>query len=245
MSQGGLRVVRSPVAVPAWHGAVARRGGHAPVQTGSEAVRIGAAQLPGELARAPDAVGLVVFAHGSGSSRLSPRNRFVADVLRGYRLDTLLFDLLTEPEATERRCIFDIPLLGRRLAEALEWHASRRDLSRLPVGLFGASTGAAAALCAAAWHASQVAAVVSRGGRPDLAGDELGRVRAPTLLIVGAADTEVLDLNRQAQRAMHCKTRLEVLPGATHLFAEPGALETVAHLAGQWFVAHLGAAPPL
>jgi dienelactone hydrolase len=185
-----------------------------------------------------------MFAHGSGSSRLSPRNRFVADVLHGYRLDTLLFDLLTDEEATGHHHAFDIPLLCRRLAEALQWQASRPDLVRLPVGLFGASTGAAAALCAAAGHASQVAAVVSRGGRPDLAGDKLGRVRAPTLLIVGALDGEVLDLNRRAQRAMHCKTRLEVVPGATHLFAEPGAMETVAHLSGQWFVTHLGVAPP-
>lgn len=227
------------------HGAPAPAGVTAGCPAGAETVRVGAQQLPGELARVAGALGLVVFAHGSGSNRLSPRNRFVADVLHSYRLDTLLFDLLTEGEATERRNTFDIPLLGRRLAEALEWQASQRDLSRLPVGLFGASTGAAAALCAAAGRASRVAAVVSRGGRPDLAGDELGRVRAPTLLIVGAVDVEVLHLNRQAQRAMHCKTRLEVVPGATHLFAEPGAMETVAHLAGQWFVAHLGAAPLL
>lgn len=240
-----VRGARDIAMSSSFQGTLATRSGTASVRAGAEAVRVGAERLPGQLTRVPDALGLVVFAHGSGSSRLSPRNRFVASALHGYRLDTLLFDLLTDQEASERRFIFDIPLLCRRLAEALEWQASQPDLSRLPLGLFGASTGAAAALCTAAGHTSQVAAVVSRGGRPDLAGDKIGRVRAPTLFIVGALDGEVLDLNRRAQRAMHCKTRLEVVPGATHLFAEPGAMETVAHLAGQWFVAHMGAARPL
>ena len=203
-------------------------------------VCIGEERLPGDLVRVPDALGLVIFAHGSGSSHRSPRNRFVAEVLNDYRLDTLLFDLLTEAESGERRNTFDIGLLGRRLGAALAWRRSDAQLSRLRVGLFGASTGAAAALDAAARHPVEVAAVVSRGGRPDLAGDALTRVQAPTLLVVGGRDSDVIRLNRSAMRTMRCKTRLEVVPGATHLFEEPGALETVAHLAGSWFAAHLG-----
>lgn len=214
----------------------------APSAATSRQVRIGPEQLPGELTLVPAAPGLVIFAHGSGSSRLSPRNRLVAEVLHGYRLATLLFDLLTEAEAADRANTFDIPLLGGRLAQALAWQREQSDVGRLPVGLFGASTGAAAALWAAATHAAAVAAVVSRGGRPDLAAGQLARVRAPTLLIVGACDTEVLALNRQAMRAMHCKTRLELVPGATHLFSEPGALETVAHLTGHWFATCLSGA---
>ncbi|MBL8351824.1 MAG: dienelactone hydrolase family protein [Burkholderiaceae bacterium] len=216
----------------------------APSAAISRPVRIGPEQLPGELTRVAAALGLVIFAHGSGSGRLSPRNRLVADVLHGYRLATLLFDLLTDAEAGDRAHSFDIPLLGDRLAQALAWQREQPDVGRLPVGLFGASTGAAAALCAAAAPAAAVAAVVSRGGRPDLAAGQLARVRAPTLLIVGACDTEVLALNRQAMRAMRCKTRLELVPGATHLFGEPGALETVAHLTGQWFATHLASATP-
>lgn len=204
-------------------------------------VAVGRAGLPGELVWTPQAPGLVIFAHGSGSSRLSPRNRLVAEIMHGYRLGTLLFDLLTPAEAGERRNTFDIPLLGQRLGDALDW--ARDELGPVRVGLFGASTGAAAALSAAATHPGPVAAVVSRGGRPDLAMDELPRVRAPTLLIVGGLDADVLRLNRHALRAMQCQTRLEVVPGATHLFEEPGALETVAHLAGSWFETHLRARP--
>jgi pimeloyl-ACP methyl ester carboxylesterase len=189
-----------------------------------------------------ESLGVVVFVHGSGSSRGSPRNRRVAGVLQRHRLSTLLFDLLTESEADDRRNVFDIALLSRRVAEALEWLHSRSDLRALPVGLFGASTGAAAALCAAADDPQRVAAVVSRGGRPDLATTHLVRVRAPTLLIVGGDDVEVLALNRQAMRQMTCRQRLEVVPGATHLFEEPGALDAVAGLAARWFAEHLSSA---
>jgi putative phosphoribosyl transferase len=204
-------------------------------------VLIGPQRLPGELTLVRNAIGIVVFAHGSGSSRHSPRNRFVAGVMHGYRLATLLFDLLGETEADDRRNAFDIPLLGERLTQALEWQRADRDVAALRVGLFGASTGAAAALSAAAAHPAWVAAVVSRGGRPDLAEGALAAVQAPTLLIVGGHDVDVLRLNRGALRAMTCATRLEVVPGATHLFEEPGALETVAHLAGSWFAGHLPA----
>jgi pimeloyl-ACP methyl ester carboxylesterase len=211
------------------------------VATQTHRVEVGPLHLPGELTQVPQPVGIVIFAHGSGSSRLSPRNRFVADVMHGYRLDTLLFDLLTETEAGDRRNTFDIPLLGERLAQALQWQRADVQVGRLRVGLFGASTGAAAALQAAAQHPAWVAAVVSRGGRPDLADAALMRVQAPTLLIVGGSDTEVLQLNRAATRTLRCATRLEVVPGATHLFEEPGAIETVAHLAGSWFATHVPA----
>ena len=188
--------------------------------------------------------GLVLFAHGSGSSRLSPRNRFVADALNQRGLATLLFDLLTEPEAANRASVFDIPLLGERLAEALDWQAEFDELAHLPTGLFGASTGAAAALVAAASRPERVAAVVSRGGRPDLAPSALPRVRAPTLLIVGGMDYDVLALNRWAAERMTCEHALRVVPGATHLFEERGAMEAVADLAGAWFVQHLRAPQP-
>jgi putative phosphoribosyl transferase len=205
-------------------------------------VQIGRQRLPGELVMVPNALGIVIFAHGSGSSRNSPRNRFVADVMRRYGLGTLLFDLLTDAEAADRHNIFDIALLGERLTEALAWQRSDAETGHLRAGLFGASTGAAAALHAAAVRAGWVAAVVSRGGRPDLAEADLPAVRAPTLLIVGGQDTEVLRLNRTAMRALKCATRLEIVPGATHLFEEPGAIETVAHLAGSWFATQLQAA---
>jgi putative phosphoribosyl transferase len=185
------------------------------------------------------AKGLVVFAHGSGSSRTSPRNRRVADVLHQHGLSTLLFDLLTEGEADSRANVFDIELLSQRVVEALDWLAAQPKTTSRPIGLFGASTGAAAALCAAAERPAQVAAVVSRGGRPDLASQALQRVHSPTLLIVGGDDREVLQLNRQALAALRCDKRLEVVPGATHLFEEPGALDVVAQLAGAWFVDHL------
>jgi putative phosphoribosyl transferase len=206
----------------------------------AHAVKVGPQALPGEWAQVPQAVGTVVFAHGSGSSRRSPRNLAVADVMHDYRLSTLLFDLLTDDEALERRNAFDIGLLGRRLGEALAWLRAQEEAPRR-IGLFGASTGAAAALHAAARHPGWVGAVVSRGGRPDLASGELGQVQAPTLLVVGGLDTEVLRLNRMALRELQCHARLEVVPGATHLFEEPGALETVAHLAAEWFGTHLHA----
>jgi len=205
----------------------------------AEVVRIGPLGLPGTLEGATEAAGVVVFAHGSGSSRLSPRNRLVAGVLRGHGLCTLLLDLLTAAEAEDRSHVFDIDLLAERVGDALSWLLSRPDLSQLRVGLFGASTGAAAALQVAADQPGRVAAVVSRGGRPDLAAAHLGDVQAPTLLIVGGADTEVLHLNREAMRLLHCVKRLEIVPGATHLFEEPGALDAAAHLAGAWFANHL------
>ena len=204
----------------------------------SELVRIGVQGLHGDFLTIEQARGVVVFAHGSGSSRASPRNRFVAEVLHGYQLSTLLFDLLTEDEAEDRANVFDIALLSRRMTEALDWLAVRDEIAGQPIGLFGASTGAAAALCAAADRPTQVAAVVSRGGRPDLAAAHMVRVRSPTLLIVGGDDTEVLRLNRQALAVLRCEKRLEVVPGSTHLFEEPGALEVVARLAGNWFVDH-------
>ena len=160
-------------------------------------------------------------------------------MLHGCRLDTLLFDLLTESEGEDRSLVFDIDLLGDRVMEALDWLQVHPELGHQRVGVFGASTGAAAALLAAAQRPARVAAVVSRGGRPDLATPWLKRVQAPTLLIVGGNDTEVLQLNRSAARALTCEKRLEVVPGATHLFEEPGALEAVAHLAGAWFANHL------
>jgi putative phosphoribosyl transferase len=204
-----------------------------------EAVAIGALGLPGELVLPAHCAGVVVFAHGSGSSRFSPRNAFVAHVLHEHHLGTLLFDLLDASEAADRRNVFDIALLGTRVAAALAWLARRGELAGLRVGLFGASTGAAAALHAAAVHPADVAAVVSRGGRPDLACDRLAQVSAPTLLIVGGLDPEVLQLNREALRAMNCRKRLEIVPGATHLFEEPGTLDAAAHLAGAWFETHL------
>jgi putative phosphoribosyl transferase len=183
--------------------------------------------------------GVVLFAHGTGSSRASPRNRFVAARLNRCGLATLLFDLLTEEEEFDRRNVFDIYLLAQRLGDGLSWKAGQPDLADLPCGLFGASTGAAAALVTAAAHPGEVAAVVSRGGRPDLADAALPLVQAPTLLIVGGADVEVLELNRWAADQMHCPHALEVVEGATHLFEEPGALDDVATLASNWFVQHM------
>jgi len=206
-----------------------------------ESVRMGRDRLAGDLAVPADAVGLVVFAHGSGSSRHSPRNRFVAECLQAHGLATLLLDLLTETEADDRRRVFDIPLLASRLIEVLDECAALPRLRGQRMGLFGASTGAAAALVAAALSADRVDAVVSRGGRPDLAGTALAAVRAPTLLIVGEEDREVLQLNREALAKLRCESRLDVVPGATHLFEEPGTLEIVAGLAAAWFERHLQA----
>ena len=199
-------------------------------------VRAGLVRLPGHLTLPDRAAGIVVFAHCSGSSRSSPRNRYVADVLNRARLGTLLFDLLTTAEEQDRANVFDIGLLASRLAGATDWLRARAP--DLPAGYFGASTGAAAALVAAAGPGADVAAVVSRGGRPDLAGPGLGYVRAPTLLIVGGGDEVVLGLNRRAQAELRCENELVVVPGATHLFDEPGTLLAAAELARDWFTGH-------
>lgn len=198
------------------------------------------AQLPGIVSTPDPAVGVVMFAHGSGSSRLSPRNAAVASRLNEKGLATVLFDLLTPVEERDRNNVFDIPLLGRRLVGVCRWLGNQSRLGELPVGIFGASTGAAAALVAAAAEPDRISAVVSRGGRPDLADTALGLVSAPTLLIVGGADTVVLELNRQALAAMHGDHDLVIVPGAGHLFEGPGELEHVAALAADWFLKRLG-----
>jgi dienelactone hydrolase len=195
--------------------------------------------LTGSLAVPDGAIGVVLFAHGSGSSRLSPRNRQVAGALNEAGLGTLLFDLLLPHEAEDRRKVFDIPLLASRLEHALDWIEAEPSTSDLSIGLFGASTGAAAALTAAAHRPELISAVVSRGGRPDLAADALASVLAPTLLIVGGLDSAVIELNRQAMRRLTCPARLEIVPRATHLFEEPGALDRVTALAATWFGRHL------
>lgn len=200
-------------------------------------IPIGPHELQGELCLADPPRGLVVFAHGSGSSRHSRRNLQVARTLQRRGLGTLLFDLLTDEEAEHRANVFDISLLARRVMDALDALAAYS--ANQPIGLFGASTGAAAALVAAAQRTEVVHAVVSRGGRPDLARDALALVRAPTLLIVGGADTEVLELNRVALALLNCDKRIEIVPRATHLFEEAGALEAVAGLAASWFLEHL------
>jgi pimeloyl-ACP methyl ester carboxylesterase len=197
--------------------------------------------LPGQLSLPEPVHGLVLFAHGSGSSRLSPRNRFVAGVLQESWLGTLLFDLLTEQEAADRVNVFDIGLLAERLEAAIRFVVEREQTAALPLGLFGASTGAAAALVAATQE-HRVQAVVSRGGRPDMAGAALARVNAPTLLIVGSHDEEVLALNRLALEHIVGNKQLVVVPGATHLFEEPGTLEEAARLAAEWFARHLRSA---
>jgi len=198
--------------------------------------------LSGTLSMPETPSGLVIFAHGSGSSRMSPRNRYVADRLNAAGLATLLFDLLTEEEALDKRNVFDIALLADRVGAALNWCTFETRVRDLPCGLFGASTGAAAALRAAADHPRVVRAVVSRGGRPDLAKSALPRVMAPTLLLVGALDNTVLILNRHAARSLTCDTMIEVVPGATHLFEEPGALDQVVAHATDWFGRHLAPA---
>ena len=210
-----------------------------PDSVASQEVVVGINRLGGILARPEDAKGLVIFAHGSGSSRFSPRNTYVAENLQQRGFATLLFDLLTEHEASDRRNVFDIPLLGSRVVEAVDWAKSNPETAGLPVGLFGASTGAAAALVAAAELPGRIGAIVSRGGRPDLAGQALFTVQAPTLLIVGGHDYEVIDLNRDAKAMMRCESQLTIVPGATHLFEESGTLEQVIDLAGDWFASHL------
>lgn len=198
-------------------------------------VRVDSLTLEGALAVPPAAGGIVLFAHGSGSSRKSPRNNFVARELRAGGLGTLLMDLLTPEEDALRATRFDIDLLTRRLTAATRWLADQPETKALPLGYFGASTGAAAALKAAAALGPDVRAVVSRGGRPDLAAPDLPRVQAPTLLIVGGLDDVVLDLNRRAYETLTARKELVVVPRATHLFEEPGALDDVANLAAEWF----------
>ncbi|WKL53003.1 dienelactone hydrolase family protein [Pseudomonas kielensis] len=201
------------------------------------------AELSAEVRLPTNTRALVIFVHGSGSGRSSPRNQYVADALAQRGLGSLLFDLLTESEQRldnwTRELRFDIPLLARRLVDVIDWIGRDPELSTLRIGLFGASTGAAAALVAAAERADVVAAVVSRGGRTDLAGPALARVKAPTLQIVGAQDSVVFGLNCQSTRALRCEQRLELVAGATHLFEEPGTLEEVARLAGDWFERYL------
>jgi len=203
----------------------------------------GTVSLKGDLAIPSPFIGLVIFAHGSGSSRLSPRNQWVAERLQQHGLGTLLFDLLTEAESASRAKVFDISLLAGRLAAATAWVAKQPEVARRPIGYFGASTGAGAALVAAASSPHPIAAVVSRGGRPDLAGSALARVTSPTLLIVGSADEPVIGLNRLALEQLAGPRRLAIVPGATHLFEEPGTLEEVAQLAEGWFLKHMGSGP--
>jgi pimeloyl-ACP methyl ester carboxylesterase len=208
------------------------------------AIDHGGARLHGTLAIPAEAQGLVLFAHGSGSSRLSPRNVAVARGLQRARLGTLLFDLLTESEDRFYENRFDIALLAERMLGAAEWARSDPSSASLPAGFFGASTGAAAALRAAAELGEEVFAVVSRGGRPDLTGPAIRDVLSPTLLIVGGLDTEVLELNREAYDQLRCEKELAVVPGATHLFEEPGTLEEVTRLAREWFLRPLRSRRP-
>jgi putative phosphoribosyl transferase len=201
----------------------------------------GRKRLAGILRVPANAVGAVAFAHGSGSGRFSPRNQFVARILEQGGLATLLLDLLEEEEAEDRAKVFDIELLAERLQSAGDWLGRQAETQRLRLGYFGASTGAAAALVAAARNTGAVGAVVSRGGRPDLAGDYLSAVRAPALLIVGGNDDAVIPLNEQALDRLRCAKELVIIPGATHLFEEPGTLEVVAQLANEWFARYLAA----
>lgn len=205
----------------------------------SRDVRIPPLGLAGTLRHPAGARALIIFAHGSGSSRFSPRNLQVAEALNQHGIATLLFDLLLPEEEGDRRNVFDIKLLARRLAQAVRWAHDEPDVGALPLGLFGASTGAAAALVAAGVLADRIGAVVSRGGRPDLAGDMLAHVKAPTLLIVGGADSGVIELNQWALERIEGKKAIRIVPGATHLFPEPGALDSVIELAADWFERHL------
>lgn len=199
-----------------------------------------AVQVEGMLELPDQAAGIVLFAHGAGSGRLSPRNQYVAHILHDAGLGTLLMDLLTLQEAQVEQTRFDIPLLSARLASALDWLRHADATNALPVGLFGASTGAAAALRVAAERGAEIGAVVSRGGRPDLAGRQaLAKVSAPTLLIVGGRDDVVIELNQMSFSALHCERRLEIVPDAGHLFEEQGKLEAVAKLSAAWFLRHL------
>jgi dienelactone hydrolase len=211
--------------------------------SGEVNIQLPSVTLYGDLIVPADASGIVLFAHGSGSSRHSPRNKFVAQTIRNAGLGTLLFDLLTQDEEAvdvqTRHLRFDIGMLAERLVETAKWVLSRKDTEDLRIGFFGASTGGGAALVAAAKLGIEAGAVVSRGGRPDLAGEALARVTAPTLLIVGEYDDVVIQLNREAFDQLNCEKRMDIVPKATHLFEEPGALEEVARLATGWFVEYL------
>jgi putative phosphoribosyl transferase len=222
-----------------WMAEADRTGQSSPHPTSEVEINVGPLRLAGDLSVPANPKGIVVFAHGSGSGRHSPRNRSVAAVLNSEWLATLLFDLLTPQEELDRANVFDIQLLAERLVSATQSLQSWAEVERLPVGYFGASTGAAAALWAAADLGKRIGAVVSRGGRPDLAKPRLPGVTAPTLLIVGGRDRVVLDLNRGAQALLTCENSLEIVPGATHLFEEPGALQSVAGMARRWFARHL------
>ncbi len=202
-------------------------------------IPVNSVSLEGSLIIPKDSKALVIFVHGSGSSRHSPRNNYVAKVLREARLATLLFDLLTEEEDVIYETRFDIPFLTKRIKTVTKWLAERKSTKNLKMGYFGASTGAAAALVAAAELSSRIKAIVSRGGRPDLAMEHLSKVKSPTLLIVGGNDLEVLDMNKSALEKLTSVKKLEVVPNATHLFEEPGTLEEVAHLAAKWFKQYL------
>lgn len=204
------------------------------------AVEIGAQHLPGLLGIPAAPVGLIIFAHGSGSGRFSPRNNYVAAALRRHRFATLLLDILTLDEESDRAAVFDIALLARRLTIAADWATEHEQLGTLPIGYFGASTGAGAAIVSAARRGSPVRAIVSRGGRPDLAGDALGALHVPTLLIVGSLDGQVIALNRRAFAELAEPKRLVVVPGAGHLFEEPGTLDAVIVEACRWFAEYLG-----
>ncbi len=212
-------------------------------QTSEVIVQAGKDQLGGNLTIPAESNAIVLFVHGSGSSRFSSRNRFVAETLNDAGLATLLFDLLTaeeeEVDQYTREYRFDIPLLSRRLVNAIDWTKNFESTQALRIGLFGSSTGAAAALIGSTKRPKEVGAVVSRGGRPDLAGDALPNVRAPTLLIVGGDDSVVIQLNEEASKLLNVEQQIEIVPGATHLFEEPGKLELVAKLASNWFVKHL------
>ena len=236
-----------PVAFQVAQASTARAAGGADPPARSEEVepRAGVVRLAGYLAVPESAPGIVVFVHGSGSSRHSPRNRYVAGVLNDAGLGTLLLDLLTPEEELDRANVFDVGLLARRLAEVTGWLRAQPRAAQAAVGYFGASTGAAAALRAAAEPGAGIAVVVSRGGRPDLARPRLAAVTAPTLLIVGGRDEVVLDLNRRAQAELRCENDLAVVPGATHLFEEPGTLEAAAALARDWFISHFPDGPAL
>lgn len=217
------------------------------IESAKVTIQAGEVLLEGNLSVPPHSKGIVLFAHGSGSSRHSPRNRFVADELNDAGLSTLLFDLLTTAEEDAEEDIdlqthklrFNIPLLAGRLVGAVDWVRSQQELQHMKIGLFGASTGAAAALIAAAERPDDIAAVISRGGRPDLAGDLLPQVTSPTLMIVGGYDTPVISMNKAAGCQMRTHHQLEIVPGASHLFEEPGTLEAAAHLAKEWFCRYL------
>jgi predicted phosphoribosyltransferase/pimeloyl-ACP methyl ester carboxylesterase len=238
----GAGATAGTVAGAAEHGERAAYEGEAddpPAGDAEVTIPAGQVLLRGHLTVPEGASGVVVFAHGSGSSRYSPRNRYVAAALNAAGLGTLVFDLLTIEEAHDRANVFDIDLLAARLGAAMTWLRGDQSAAGLPIGYFGASTGAAAALSAAATQGDRVAAVVSRGGRPDLAGPRLPEVTAPTLMLVGGHDREVLELNRRAQARLRCESQLVVVPGATHLFDEPGTLEAVTEAAREWFTHHL------